>query len=576
MRACVPTWRFAEQWSYSEDSVSPLASQQASSPAVLAGSRAEIERPKRRGVGLRVKFLLLVSFGFIVSGMVFGWAFSRQYNRMLRTEFQKRGETLVRGLAANGRLDVWVGNKERLSRLVESAREESDVVAASVYSSGREVLARTEKVRGAAAERPPPVPRFVEVEGKTLPNGERALSFRAPVELQVEAGRSPDETAELLGGTAAKATRTETIGAVEIVFGLSDVEQRIADVQVTTMEITVGVVGVGIVLVLMLSRVFVAPIERIAVTARRIADGDFRSRATVRSRDELGELADAFNTMTTTLGEREEELRRVNLSLEQKVRERTAELELKQSQLITANVELERASRLKSEFLANMSHELRTPLNAVNGFSELLLEETYGPLLPKQRRYVDNVLASGKHLLQLINDILDLSKIEAGRMDVRQEEFSLRQAIESAASVIQPLAQKKGLAVEVTVEDGLDHLRLDPGKTKQILYNLMSNAVKFTDNGGIQISAARPPAAPQWVEIVVADTGIGIRPDDQVRIFREFEQVDGSHARRYEGTGLGLALTRRLVELQGGTIQVDSEIGRGSRFVIRLPAEPVK
>ena len=129
--------------------------------------------------------------------------------------------------------------------------------------------------------------------------------------------------------------------------------------------------------------------------------------------------------------------------------------------------------------------------------------------------------------------------------------------------------------LKVTVEDGLDHLRLDPGKTKQILYNLMSNAVKFTDNGGIQISAARPPAAPQWVEIVVADTGIGIRPDDQVRIFREFEQVDGSHARRYEGTGLGLALTRRLVELQGGTIQVDSEIGRGSRFVIRLPAEPV-
>jgi signal transduction histidine kinase/ActR/RegA family two-component response regulator len=290
----------------------------------------------------------------------------------------------------------------------------------------------------------------------------------------------------------------------------------------------------------------------------------------VSSRDELGELADAFNTMTTTLGEREEELRRVNLSLEQKVRERTAELELNQSQLITANVELERASRLKSEFLANMSHELRTPLNAVNGFSELLLEETYGPLLPKQRRYVDNVLASGKHLLQLINDILDLSKIEAGRMDVRQEEFSLRQAIESAASVIQPLAQKKGLAVEVTVEDGLDHLRLDPGKTKQILYNLMSNAVKFTDNGGIQISAARPLAAPQWVEIVVADTGIGIRPDDQVRIFREFEQVDGSHARRYEGTGLGLALSKRLAEAMGGALHVESKVGTGTTFAVEL------
>ena len=553
--------------------MTPLATPQASTPAVFAGSRAEVERPKRRGVGLRIKFLLLVSFGFIASGMLFGWTFSRQYNRMLRSEFQKRGETLVRGLAANGRLDVWAGNKERLARLVDSAREEADVVAAAVYNARREMLAHAEKVHGALAERPPPVPRFVEVEGKTLPNGEQALSFRAPVELQVEAGRSVDEAAELLGGTAGKATRTETLGAVEIVFSLSDVESRIADVQMTTMEITAGVVGVGIVLVLLLSRVFVAPIERIAKTARRITEGDFRSRATVGSGDELGDLADAFNTMATTLGEREEELRRVNLSLEQKVRERTAELELKQSQLITANVELERASRLKSEFLANMSHELRTPLNAVNGFSELLLEQTYGPLLPKQRRYVENVLASGKHLLQLINDILDLSKIEAGRMDVRHEEFSLRQAIESAASVIQPLAQKKGLAVDVTIEEGLDHVQLDPGKTKQILYNLMSNAVKFTDNGSIQISAARPAAAPQWVEVVVADTGIGIRAEDQVRIFREFEQVDGSHARRYEGTGLGLALTRRLVELQGGTIRVESTVGRGSRFVIRLPAE---
>jgi signal transduction histidine kinase len=525
-------------------------------------------------MGLRAKFLVLVSFGFIVSGMVFGWSFSRQYNRMLRTEFQKRGETLVRGLAANARLDVWSGNKERLSALVGSAREEADVVGAAVYNTRREMLARAEKVRDAVADRPPAVPPSVEVERRTLSNGEPALSFRAPVELQVAAGRSVDEAAELLGGTSGKATRTETLGAVEIVFSLSDVESRIADVQTTTMGITGGVVGVGIVLVLVLSRVFVAPIERIAVTARRITEGDFRSRATVDSRDELGDLADAFNTMTRTLGEREEELRRVNLSLEQKVRERTAELELKQSQLITANVELERASRLKSEFLANMSHELRTPLNAVNGFSELLLEETYGPLLPKQRRYVDNVLASGKHLLQLINDILDLSKIEAGRMDVRHEEFSLRQAIESAVSVIQPLAQKKGLTVDVTIEEGLDAVHLDPGKTKQILYNLMSNAVKFTDTGGIQISATRPAVAPQWVEVVVADTGIGIRPEDQTRIFREFEQVDGSHARRYEGTGLGLALTRRLVELQGGSIRVDSAIGKGSRFVVRLPADP--
>jgi signal transduction histidine kinase len=551
--------------------MTPVASSQSSTQVLLAGGRAEVERRSPRGFGLRTKFVMLVSIGFVASGLVFGWTFSRQYQAMLRDEFRKRGETLVRGLAANARLDVYAGNKTRLTRLVEGAREEADVVAASVYDAKREVLARAEKIRGAAAERPPPMPRFVVVDFKPLPTGERALSFLAPVELAIEAGRGPEEPSELLGAAPARPTRTEVLGAVEIVFTLSDVEQRLADVRATTIELTAAIVAVGIVLVLILSRVFVAPIERIAVTARRIAGGDFGSRAAVASRDELGDLAEAFNTMTSTLAEREEELRRMNVSLEQKVRERTAELELKQSQIIAANVELERASRLKSEFLANMSHELRTPLNAVNGFSELLLEEMHGPLVPKQRRYVENILTSGKHLLQLINDILDLSKIEAGRMELRIEEFSLKQTIENAASVIQPLAQKKGLAVEVTIDPAIDPVHLDPGKTKQILYNLMSNAVKFTDSGKISIEAARPTA--DSVEIVVADTGIGIRPEDQGRIFREFEQVDGSHARKYEGTGLGLALTRRLVELQGGAIRVESEIGRGSRFVVRLPVD---
>jgi signal transduction histidine kinase len=158
-------------------------------------------------------------------------------------------------------------------------------------------------------------------------------------------------------------------------------------------------------------------------------------------------------------------------------------------------------------------------------------------------------------------------------MEVRVEEFSLRQAIESAVSVTHPLAREKGLEVEVAIEAELDVVELDPGKTKQVLYNLMSNAVKFTDSGKVTISAARAATASERFELVVADTGIGIAPQDQARIFREFERVEGSHSRRCEGTGLGLALTRRLVELQGGTITVESEPGRGSRFVVRLPTK---
>ena len=212
---------------------------------------------------------------------------------------------------------------------------------------------------------------------------------------------------------------------------------------------------------------------------------------------------------------------------------------------------------------------LKAHIHAVNGFSELLLEEVQGPLTTKQRRYVDNILTSGRHLLHLINDILDLSKIEAGRLEVHDEEFAFRPVVETAVSVIQPLAQKKGLEIAVEISPEIDRVRLDPGKTRQVLYNLMSNAVKFTESGKITVSARA--TEPGWMELVIADTGIGIKPEDQQRIFREFEQVDGSYTRRYEGTGLGLALTKKFVEMQGGSIVVLSEIGRGSRFVIRLP-----
>ncbi len=542
-------------------------------PASLAARTATVSQSRRRGVGLRFKFFVFVSIAFIGSGMVFGWVFSRRFESMLRWEFQKRGETLVRGLATNSRLDVYSGNQERLSKLVKGSLEDADIVAAGVYDSRREELARAEKGQGILPARPMAPPTHgIAVEFATTPEGQRVLRFRAPVVLQREAAGGALEILEPgERPSPERAAPSPVIGLVEIVLSLAEVERRIGDVQRTTLQITGVIVGVGIVLVLLLSRVFVTPIERIAAIARRIAAGDRRSRASVGSRDELGELADAFNTMTAALAAGEEELRRLNVGLEQMVRERTAELELKQHELIAANVELERASRLKSEFLANMSHELRTPLNAVNGFSELLLEEIHGPLTPKQRRYADNILSSGKHLLQLINDILDLSKIEAGRMEMHLEEFSIRQAIENAVAVIQPLAQKKGLAVEVSIGPDLELVALDVGKTKQILYNLMSNAVKFTDAGTVTVTAARVASTGDRFEIVVVDTGIGIKPEDQARIFREFEQVDGSHSRKYEGTGLGLALTRKLVELQGGTIRVESQFGRGSRFIVQLP-----
>jgi len=231
--------------------------------------------------------------------------------------------------------------------------------------------------------------------------------------------------------------------------------------------------------------------------------------------------------------------------------------------------QLEIANRHKSEFLANMSHELRTPLNAVIGFSEVLLERMFGEVNPKQEEYLNDILSSGKHLLSLINDILDLSKIEAGRMELESQPFDLPAALDNALTLIRERAARHGLRLEVTVDPGLGEVKGEERKVKQVLLNLLSNAVKFTPEGGkISLSASLNDG---MAEISVADTGVGIAPEDQEAIFEEFRQVGSDYARKREGTGLGLALARRLVALHGGRLWVESEPGKGSTFTFTLP-----
>ncbi|MFQ5882414.1 MAG: GAF domain-containing protein [Candidatus Methylomirabilales bacterium] len=254
-----------------------------------------------------------------------------------------------------------------------------------------------------------------------------------------------------------------------------------------------------------------------------------------------------------------QELRDYSATLEEKVRERTQELEI--------------ANQHKSEFLATMSHELRTPLNAVIGFSELLTDRLGPGLSDRHRRYLDNIHVSGRHLLDLINGILDLSKVESGRMDLYYEEVPFRELIQQVIAGVQPQADAKALTLSWQVEGGLDRVTLDAGKAKQILYNLLGNAVKFTPEGGQVRVAARLVQGSQqrdFVEISVQDTGIGVKPEDQARIFEPFQQIDSSLARKYPGTGLGLALTKKLVELHGGEIRLESTPGQGSTFTFTL------
>jgi signal transduction histidine kinase len=231
--------------------------------------------------------------------------------------------------------------------------------------------------------------------------------------------------------------------------------------------------------------------------------------------------------------------------------------------------QIEAANRHKSEFLANMSHELRTPLNAIIGFSEVLGERMFGELNEKQAEYTDDILSSGRHLLSLINDILDLSKVEAGRMELELATFDLPMAIDNALTLIRERAMRHGIKLHQSLDERVGEFQGDERKFKQILLNLLSNAVKFTPEGGrVDVDAVMVDGA---VEISVSDTGIGIAPEDQERIFEEFRQVGRDYAQKREGTGLGLTLTKKFVEMHGGKLWVESELGKGSKFTFTLP-----
>jgi len=343
--------------------------------------------------------------------------------------------------------------------------------------------------------------------------------------------------------------------------------------------ITFAVLLVSLIFALLISRmsqrVISHPVMGLAETVRVISqykDYSLRAKPTGHH-DEVSILIESVNEMLTQIQHRDEALQQAHDNLECRVEERTTQLAVANKELEAKNREVERATRLKSQFLASMSHELRTPLNAIIGFSDLLVDKAAGPLTDKQNRFVGHVRNGARHLLQLINDILDLSKIEAGLLDMHYEDFQLKDALPEVLSTIRPLAMNKNIAVEQNLETEEAWVRADRVRFKQILYNLLSNAVKFTPNEGrITIGCSQRE---KFVRISVTDTGIGIKPEDQAMVFEEFRQAEGAH----EGTGLGLAITRRLVEQQGGKIVLESEFGKGSRFTFSLPcgsAEPSK
>jgi two-component system, NtrC family, sensor kinase len=395
-------------------------------------------------------------------------------------------------------------------------------------------------------------------------------------------GALPQVHAALAGDAAAQGVvtdgrdpqGTEVLSAFERVdppgwrvFVEEPLSEAFAPIQASiwrTMTLLIVFLLVAIVTSVLLARNLARPIEAIQVAAAKIGSGSLDQRIEATSRDELGALADEFNRMAA-------QLQASHAGLEQQVQERTSELASAVAELDEKTRQLEAASRHKSEFLANMSHELRTPLNAISGFSQVLRKQLFGQINEKQAEYLDDILDSSRHLQSLIDDVLDLSKVEAGQIDLHVAPFSLPEALERGVVIVRERATREGVHVSMSSEPGVQTVVGDERRIVQVIFNLLSNAVKFTPPGGtVDVTAARRDGE---VRVSVTDTGPGIAPEDQDRIFEEFQQADAGKEQP-DGTGLGLALSKRLVELHGGRIWVDSEHGKGSTFVFTLPTRP--
>lgn len=384
----------------------------------------------------------------------------------------------------------------------------------------------------------------------------------------------------------AKAVRAPATGRLA---GIIVLERRsIQATQLVVYNIVYLLLAGGIVLSMALlvfyiitRRVILAPMLALKTTAERVREGNLAIRSDLDTGDEFQELSETLNSMLNDLQSSQDRLRSINAAMDVKLHE-----------LTESNNALYQAAKVKGDFLANVSHELRTPLNSINGFAELLLEQARSeqaipdspPSVTKRARYLENILTAGRGLLALINSLLEMARIEAGRVELRLEKMNLRDACEGLIGLISPLADKKGIQLSLEVSDDAPVILTDAKKFQQVLFNFLSNAVKFTvaeartgRTPKITLRAERlvasGPGAEERVRVSVIDNGPGIAPDEQSKIFEKFYQLDGGHTREHTGTGLGLSISKELAGILGGEIQVLSELGRGSMFSLILPLE---
>ena len=486
-----------------------------------------------------------------------------------RDELVQRGLITAGILAQASEYGVYAENVETLKMIVNSARMDPDFAYVVVRNANNNPLIQEAKDRVSNDAMENAVQSGPLSTGATFSevidhqSGRRYIDIHVAIESRANSNLFADEShsqppEKVIGhlklGLSEERLRTELYGYLLWIGSL-----------------TFAVVLVGVMVTLLLIRRIIHPVQDLVEATGRIAGGDFRQSVVVASNDEIGTLAESFNRMVQRLASSQEEIQQYQRTLETKVEERTKELEEKTHEAVELAQKAQAASHAKTEFLANMSHEIRTPLNGVLGMTQVLL---HTQLTDKQRRFVEIVDKSGITLLDVVNDILDFSKIEAGKLQLENSDFDLKELIGEVMDLFAHRVQSKQVELASNILDEVPtHLRGDVTRLRQILVNLVGNAVKFTEQGEIVLSVSHVEEKADQVtlRIEVKDTGLGIAPSVQEKIFEAFSQADGTTTRKFGGTGLGLTIVKQLVRLMNGTVGVESSLGDGSTFWLEIP-----
>ena len=518
--------------------------------------------------GIRRKVLLVALVPAAAIATVLAVYFISKQLVGLHQQLEDQGTAIARHLASASEFGVFSGNRELLSRLTTATLKEANVRSVRISYADERVLASSGPDflhSGQIKAGKQSVMIFPSEDGD-------AILFRSPV-LQTEIEISDFPEMETSGDSFASISSV-TIGwvAVELSREATLNQQMTAIIQ-SSLIVFFGLL-VSFVVAIRMGRSVTEPIVKLTETVEELGKGSLSTRADTNASAELLTLEMGINSMATVLQRARDNLQDEVAHATAELRSTLIELEKKNAELDVQRSRAQDANQSKSRFLANMSHELRTPLNAIIGYSEMLEEEAEQAGDKNYIPDIQKVNSAGKHLLSLINDILDLSKVEAGKMTLYLETADIETVIKYTASTIRPMVANNSNELVLDFDPDIGSMRMDVTKVRQVLFNLLSNACKFTENGTITLAAKRTERGNvDWIEFAVSDTGIGITPEHMERLFEAFSQADASITKMYGGTGLGLTLCKSFSELMGGEISVRSEPGKGSTFKLLLPAE---